>query len=369
MNHFIFHNVGQGLFYSGHLDNNHFNFVYDCGTSSAQKCIENAVDNQLPFRDIDFVVISHLHKDHISGLKRLIDNYNVKKVYLPYLGKGNSTLINLLCIVAVLPDSNTESGSLENDWEQKYKYLTSLYNGERSEESKLKVEFIGSESEQIKMKRYCYYGIDFYSDDSESPYWKFIMFNKRFNNNILKKLNTRIINLCKITYSATIEDLIGKGEINKIIDIYDKVFGHNKINLTSTILIHYPIYNSNGYSLFLDCFPPCGYMHKDVESNKHPLSILTGDAEFDDNLLGKLRYELSDSNYYSSIFQVPHHGSKTNWDSLDGLKNIFNHHVISFGYRNRYHLPNQKVMTELKTMKNKPISIVTEFSRFDYSIY
>jgi len=37
MNSFKFYPVGQGLFYSGSLFGDNYNFVYDCGTESLQK--------------------------------------------------------------------------------------------------------------------------------------------------------------------------------------------------------------------------------------------------------------------------------------------------------------------------------------------
>ena len=37
MNKFIFHGVGQGLFYSGSLGNEEYNFVYDC--TKDKKCL------------------------------------------------------------------------------------------------------------------------------------------------------------------------------------------------------------------------------------------------------------------------------------------------------------------------------------------
>lgn len=73
MNQFKFHSVGQGLFYTGSLANGNYNFVYDCGTESEQWYLDNCIkDYTREIRGfnnekaiIDFVVISHLHKDHL----------------------------------------------------------------------------------------------------------------------------------------------------------------------------------------------------------------------------------------------------------------------------------------------------------------
>ncbi len=91
---FIFHKAGQGLFYSGTIRVSpprgpRFDFVYDCG-SQKREIIEEAVSNYkrafLRDNHIDMLVISHLHKDHVSGLDKLLnDNTRVDYVFLPYL--------------------------------------------------------------------------------------------------------------------------------------------------------------------------------------------------------------------------------------------------------------------------------------------
>ena len=67
-NNFIFHGVGQGLFYVGHLFDKQFNFVYDCGTfdickkAIAKEIIESDIIQKEYYGKIfDFIAISHLH--------------------------------------------------------------------------------------------------------------------------------------------------------------------------------------------------------------------------------------------------------------------------------------------------------------------
>ncbi len=90
MNIFNFNAVGQGLFYTGSLMHGTYNFVFDCGTENKKQYIENNIDRfigsigdgETP-PDIEFVVISHLHTDHFSGLQYLLNKSNVKRLYLP----------------------------------------------------------------------------------------------------------------------------------------------------------------------------------------------------------------------------------------------------------------------------------------------
>lgn len=95
---FRFHSVGQGLFYSGILNQNinrqHrvFTFVYDCGTSSSKAFLNREIDNfklLLPKvdgkRHLDLLVISHLHDDHVNGLERLLSDVGVDTVVMSYV--------------------------------------------------------------------------------------------------------------------------------------------------------------------------------------------------------------------------------------------------------------------------------------------
>jgi metal-dependent hydrolase (beta-lactamase superfamily II) len=81
-----FYSVGQGLFYSSSLslDNNvSANIIFDCGSENLE-LINNQIDN-FPEKDIDILIISHLHFDHVSGLDYLLKKRKVNTVVLPYL--------------------------------------------------------------------------------------------------------------------------------------------------------------------------------------------------------------------------------------------------------------------------------------------
>ena len=74
----IIHPVGQGGFYTETLNNHgdEFNVVYDCGGNSKtfmedylKRFIHDDAYKQK--KRIDAVFISHLHADHVNGLKYL----------------------------------------------------------------------------------------------------------------------------------------------------------------------------------------------------------------------------------------------------------------------------------------------------------
>lgn len=107
---FRFHNVGQGLFYSGILSkkvnhkHNVFSFVYDCGTDSSTLFLQREIDDfklLLPttgiskHKKLDLLVISHLHDDHVNGLKYLLKDIDVDTVVMPYINDNLELLARL----------------------------------------------------------------------------------------------------------------------------------------------------------------------------------------------------------------------------------------------------------------------------------
>ncbi len=98
---FIYHNVGQGLFYSGEIklqNNTTFRFIYDCGSENTRLVNTSIRRFKQDLRDddeIDSLIISHLHSDHVSGLNELFNNFVIKDVILPYFPPIERLLIAL----------------------------------------------------------------------------------------------------------------------------------------------------------------------------------------------------------------------------------------------------------------------------------
>lgn len=89
---FCFHNVGQGLFYSGLLINEgnkeQFRFVYDCGSTNKNFLKEYASlasDEKGKKKTLDLLVISHFHDDHVNGIPELLEHFDVDTVVMPYM--------------------------------------------------------------------------------------------------------------------------------------------------------------------------------------------------------------------------------------------------------------------------------------------
>lgn len=76
--------VGQGGLCVGALSSRHhtLNWVYDCGSN--QSDVLTAEIARVP-QTLDFLFVSHLDDDHVSGLDRLLSGRTVKEAVLPYL--------------------------------------------------------------------------------------------------------------------------------------------------------------------------------------------------------------------------------------------------------------------------------------------
>ncbi len=84
------HNGVGASFHTGKISfrDKEFNYIYDCGwNKSIKKAFEKAISD-VPH--IDIIFISHFCKDHVSGLKKILEKYKTDKtqntkVLLPYI--------------------------------------------------------------------------------------------------------------------------------------------------------------------------------------------------------------------------------------------------------------------------------------------
>ena len=83
----IQHPVGQGCLSSGELGSGRrtVRWLYDCG-SNQEKALRREIDG-LPGERFDFLFLSHLDSDHVSGIDHLLSQREVREVVLPYLAE------------------------------------------------------------------------------------------------------------------------------------------------------------------------------------------------------------------------------------------------------------------------------------------
>ena len=254
-----------------------YTFVYDCGTESSQRYIEQEINEFVSNisktrikenkKEIEFVVISHLHWDHFSGLGSLMRKVHVNKIYLPYLGqwKQNADLIRLIVACAILFN---DDGFNETNFAT-YRQIVDLYEHSGQREDGTHVIFLlGERTEEDERNDgivvdplYFPYMKQIRTKDVN--FWQFTLINKRFGIKNLEhkvlRLNEAMSNMLK---GKTIgqfldEQFLNSGDngIMQIRDIYRKVFNKKRdiLNLTSTIMMHCPSESSDTLFIGENC--------------------------------------------------------------------------------------------------------------------
>lgn len=115
-----FHPVGHGAFFTEQFydDKNKcvFTAVYDCGSKLKKEDFENYLDHHLRGEQIDALFISHMHRDHISGIEHLLKNNNCKKIFLPQLTKSQRLALLVQNIIDVTEELDIDATqALEQD--------------------------------------------------------------------------------------------------------------------------------------------------------------------------------------------------------------------------------------------------------------
>jgi hypothetical protein len=364
-----FYPVGQGLFSSGSISrsshknnlNNSFIWVYDCGTAiSNQKLLEqNIADFSQKTNNndtISLVVLSHFDNDHISGVVKLLSNFKVDILLLPYIplwqrlliafdeGMGENNSMMLFYI-------NPAEYLLRQDNKGINRFIFVNPSGETGpalitdkpidpppDDTPLKVEIDFDEPDDeegrkwIDEKKYST-EIKFLKAGGSLrlPYlWEFVPYNDQ-----------KLFPSCDDDFFYAVESQkqellngnnaeIRNAALKSLKKIYDGKFGksskkRNEISLMlygglikSTFLKARTCVCPIAYSLFQD--RPCHYLCNNLECREFSCqcSILyTGDAYLDTaERTKRLKKFLKEERINNiGIFQVMHHGSKHNWRS------------------------------------------------------
>ena len=96
------------------LSSNNEVYIYDASNGSYGSVFESvAIAKENCFTEIDGVILSHYHSDHIISLERLAKNYKIDRVLLPYPQNSKEDLI-MRSIVRVLEDEGVSAYIYDN---------------------------------------------------------------------------------------------------------------------------------------------------------------------------------------------------------------------------------------------------------------
>ena len=304
---FKFHGVGQGLFYTADLICNEKNvarFIYDCGSDNTQY-LDNAIDayhkeqsSNMGKISVEFLTISHLHRDHVNGLPKLLKFVTPKKIYLPYFDVKTYEEVFKAYLVCAEITPQSDEYSLMMNW-----YTDSNQNN---------VEFIKETEKTVSL-----------------PEWDFCFFNLQTDNSKYDLLCREIQRLLSSYYILSIEEYVeAKRDLKDLKKIFLSVLGKSYQNATSLLLLHY------------------------ARKNPRTKTLLTGDVPFDSHLETRVLKHLSGAT--DLILQVPHHGAYVEWNKLPvTIKDKSTDMVISFGLGNKHRHPSAKCVNDILLLHSK----------------
>jgi len=317
-----FYAIGQGCFYSEKLffNNEIRTIVYDCGSIQMDKLILEI--SQSGLSEIDYLVISHFHKDHINGITFLKQRCTIKNVIIPklepldvafYLGSGNTIEEILISPESFFDGSNiivVNSGMGESDIK------------------------IGSNLANEITHNTC---VPIFSYDS-NVIWvlKFYIDSLQLNLNALTAKQ-------KQAYDSIISIDNYAEKKRELIDVYKKL-SKKDINLTSMSMISAPI---NHY---------WHYRHDVV------ISVMNGDILLDNEAkIVTFTKHYSDFNNFKFDFHIPHHGSHKNL--LRPINEwLIESGIVMSGYENQYGHPSGIILRKFSDSRI-PVKKLTEFDR------
>lgn len=407
---FRFEPVGQGGFYTGIMRRGEdgppiFSMVYDCGSKSGDGYLEDAISG---FKDrlgkeLDVLLLSHIHEDHVSGVTELLAGIKCKRVIMPYMSPYERL------IVAAAHGRRDVA-----DYDDYLNFLKSPHNYLLERSSVERIIYIAGNTERSRMED----GLslkpptgeeqsdELLTDNLENAdvppelennkdgrvqvkkgngafymgrIWEFYLYHEQADITTLAPLVNQLL---KEIYSITTGGLLNQPELEQILNDKPKLKALRDklkkilpdVNKAGLVMLHKPLdYGMNGIN-GIECsihtlrrlwFDHLWFGEK-RNGGRRGITLLTGDI-----CLSQVR----DSVYIDShlrdvlVFQVPHHGSRTGWetDYLGFFGNWGTYAVIPFGYGNTYGHPRPEVLLGLEE-ERMPIYFCTQLEYFEYRI-
>ena len=96
--HTVFVDVGQGC--GSYISINEKAVIFDCGGSKEPGEAMNEALLEAGIKEIDYIVLSHLHDDHTNGIEEIFRQWEIDEVIVPYTEGDPAILIELMMLAA-----------------------------------------------------------------------------------------------------------------------------------------------------------------------------------------------------------------------------------------------------------------------------
>jgi|GEM_PF-2677885 len=421
---FSFFKAGQGSFYGGQIwqreTNQVFTVVYDCGTSPFITGNNQSLNNEINYfkckshyfprnnDEIELLFISHLDYDHVSGLKRLLTEFKVKNIILPYIEKKHRQFF-----LTSISDNNDPAGELT--FEEYFSFIENpnqfiLQNSKDTKQffiksnGKTEIEYQGYDNNDNQSENIYSRGTlnndttELIGQTSVSVYennlqffikrnWEFTTYAKSVSENAIDKLHACLKKKLKKkpTDNLSLDDLknivtTNRTEAHKC---YTDCIGD--INSHGLVLLHGPIrfehlcgriYSNCELSRFQNDYHYHRHHYDEHHFNNNNRAmlgtLLLGDTSINPNNNPiDFPQAFKDKLVNVRVVQVPHHGSSKNWDftafkalNIGANINRWGNRVVAvcnFGFGNRFGHPSHQVLNDL----HSTIFLNTQFSRLN----
>ncbi len=366
--------VGQGAFYcesfKGFLaKNENINIVYDCGSATNVELVERQIRHTFyEGEDIHAVFISHLHDDHINGLEYLLKYCNVKNIFFPLLTPKEKIYLSLYNIVyGANPEGFTVTFiNNPNAVVRATEKETTLYQIAPPKEEDV---YYDNSNIQVLESGFNVTEIISESFEIKAPWgdWFYIPFNFRHKDrtNMLQKELTRLFKKeCVDLYD--LQDIWQNGSDymrRRIQEAYTRVSGY--FNTNSMVLFS----GTNEKHAFQHMVFPhiLEPRHVITYNRKKSGCLYTGDYDASGEKKFKELYEEYKTYWeYIGCLQIPHHGSRYNYNRNFSTLNAY--HIISASKKNRHQHPHSYVIKDLLLNNSYPYIVSEDVGSAVYTV-
>lgn len=366
------HSVGQGAFYTERCEQNNgqsvVNIVYDCGSDTPFTGRGKLIDNEITQtfekdEKILAVFISHFHRDHINGLKKLLNHCTVKYVFLPILTTESKLLYlsnNNLDNETAFFINNPKNFINEQNQETNIVYIKVLDNNkndDREENSIFLEEYNQGKESEIES------GTQILVCNT---LWKYIPFNLT-NSDLINKIQ-QLYN----TKGKTIPkpDKISQTNIDDAKAIFNEIIKNNEEKNANSMVLYSGAAKDDFIDSYYYCNHYCCNCHIDYNCYEcfHGHSVLReftgclylGDYDLNGKGLSELSKKYKNVLNNIQIIQVPHHGSIHNFNKAIFHRFYYTQcYFISAGINNKYRHPSSTVIADI-VKNHKCCRLITE---------